>query len=133
MSEEKVYQFNEYVLGYDKGSKDRSCLTISKILNDNMYVMASLYDGSADVISLMLDNLQEEIKRLNKRIEDLNTINEEHRILNGMIRKQLQQKENIIKEAREYIDHYAIENEDYSKIYSVEEEDLIDILDKENK
>ena len=47
---------------------------------------------------------QEEIKRLNKRMEDLNTINEEHQILNGMIRKELQQKENIIKEAREYIE-----------------------------
>ena len=47
---------------------------------------------------------QEEIKRLNKRIEDLNTINEEHQILNGMIRKELQQKENIIKEAKEYIE-----------------------------
>lgn len=63
MNEEKVYQFNEYVLGYDKGYNDRSCLIISKILNDNMYVMSSLYDGSADVISLMLDNLQEEIRQ----------------------------------------------------------------------
>ena len=63
MSEEKLYQFNEYVLGYDKGHNDRSCLTISKIQNDNMYVMSSLYDGSADVISLMLDSLQEELRQ----------------------------------------------------------------------
>lgn len=72
MSEEKLYQFNEYVLGYDKGHNDRSCLTISKIQNDNMYVMSSLYDGSADVISLMLDSLQEELiqtKLLNEKYQ----------------------------------------------------------------
>ena len=53
--EEKIYQFNEYVLGYDKGRNDRSCLTISKIQNGNMYVMSSLYDGSAEIISTILD------------------------------------------------------------------------------
>ena len=63
MSEEKLYQFNEYVLSYDKGHNDRSCLTISKIQNDNMYVMSSLYDGSADVINLMLNSLQEELRQ----------------------------------------------------------------------
>ena len=63
MNEEKLYQFNEYVLGYDKGHNDRSCLTISKIQNNNIYVMSSLYDGSADVISLMLDSLQEELRQ----------------------------------------------------------------------
>ena len=60
--DEKVYQFNEYILGYDKGLNDRSCLTISKMQNDNMYVMGSLYDGSAYIISLMLDSLQEKIE-----------------------------------------------------------------------
>ena len=63
MNKEKLYQFNEYVLGYDKGHNDRSCLTISKIQNNNIYVMSSLYDGSADIISLMLDSLQEELRQ----------------------------------------------------------------------
>lgn len=63
MSDEKVYQFNEYVLGYDKGLNDRSCLTISKMQNGNIYVMSSLYDGSADIISNILDNLQQELER----------------------------------------------------------------------
>lgn len=67
---EKVYQFNEYVLGYDKGHhNDRSSLTISKIQNGNMYVMCSLYDGSADVINMMLDNLQNEIDSLKDQVE----------------------------------------------------------------
>lgn len=37
----------------------------------------------------------------------------------------------IIKEVRECINHYAIENEDYSKIYNDEEKELLEILDKE--
>ena len=47
---------------------------------------------------------EDEIERLKERIEDLNTINEEHQILNGELRKELQEKENIIKEVREYIE-----------------------------
>lgn len=70
--EEKIYQFNEYVLGYDKGRNDRSCLTISKVQNGNIYVMSSLLDGSADVISTMLDGLQEELKEKDKEIDNLN-------------------------------------------------------------
>ena len=76
---DKVYTYNEYILSYDYGGEnDRSCMIISKILNGNLYVMAELYDGSADVISIMLDSLLQE----------------------------LQQKENIIKEVREYITSY---------------------------
>ena len=65
MSEEKVYTFNEYVLGYDSGrDNDRSCLTISKILNNNIYVMSTLYDESAEVISTTLDYLQQKVEQL---------------------------------------------------------------------
>ena len=75
MSEEKVYTFNEYVLGYDSGrNNDRSCLTISKILNDNMYVMSTLYDGSAEVISTILDSLQQKVEQLEKENKKLNNI-----------------------------------------------------------
>lgn len=70
---EKVYQFNEYVLEYDKGHNDRSCLIISKIQNENIYVMSSLYDGSADVISIMLDSFQQEISSLNNIIDEKDT------------------------------------------------------------
>lgn len=101
MSEEKIYQFNEYVLGYDKGENDRSALTISKVLNGNMYVMATLTDGSADVISLMLDELN----------------------------KELQQKESIIKEVREYAsgDLRLYDNESIEFEISTK---LLEILDK---
>ena len=68
-----------------------------------------------------------EIERLNKRIEDLNTINEEHKTLNGMIRKELQQKENIIKEVREYIEDNST---DKYLLKSFDIDVLLEILDK---
>lgn len=74
MYEEKIYTFNEYILGYEKGNNDRSCLTISKIINDDMYVMSSLYDGSADVISMILDNLQQENQQLKERLKQKEAI-----------------------------------------------------------
>ena len=61
-------------------------------------------------------------------IERLKNINEEHRILNGELRKELQEKENIIKEVREYIEtlnEYGIGKN--------AKKELLEILDKENK
>lgn len=69
--EEKIYNFNEYVLGYDKGRNDKSCLTISKIQNGNMYVMSSLYDESAEIISTILDNFQQELDKYKNIIDEL--------------------------------------------------------------
>ena len=97
---EKIYQFNEYILGYDKGLNDRSCLTISKIQNGNMYVMSSLYDGSAEVLSLMLDNLQSEIKKLNiqlnkadnKNLELLELINKNYDIIENKDIKEIEER-----------------------------------------
>lgn len=73
--DEKIYQFNEYVLGYDKGENDRSALTISKMQNGNIYVMTTLTDGSADIITMMLDNLQNEIKKLNVQLNQADNKN----------------------------------------------------------
>lgn len=73
MNDEKVYKFNEYCLCYDKGYNDRSCLQIIKVQGDltntKIYVMGGLYDESADVISMMLDNLQNEIDSLKDQVE----------------------------------------------------------------
>lgn len=44
--------------------------------------------------------------------------------------KEIERLHSIIKETRECINHYAIENEDYSKIYNDEEKELLEILDK---
>jgi arsenate reductase-like glutaredoxin family protein len=44
--------------------------------------------------------------------------------------EEIERLNSIIKEVRECINHYAIENEDYSKIYNDEEKELLEILDK---
>ncbi len=73
MDSEKVYKFNEYCLCYDKGHKDRSCLQIIKVQGDltntKIYVMGGVYDESADVISMILDNLENEIDSLKDQVE----------------------------------------------------------------
>lgn len=75
-----------------------------------------------------------EIERLNKRIEDLKIINEEHQILNRMIRKELQQKENIIKEVREYIEEKEKDDDNWIDYELCIEPIVIKkILEKENK
>ena len=43
---------------------------------------------------------------------------------------EIERLNNIIKEVRECINHYAIEDEDYSKIYNDEEKTILEILDK---
>lgn len=56
-------------------------------------------DGLTQVKELK-DKMHEqyiEIQELNKRAEDLKTINEEHQILNGMLRKENDRLNNIIK------------------------------------
>ena len=117
MSEEDRNNFKTYMVK----EKDFTDLII-KDKEDNYYYSA-----------IYVNELQQEIERLNKRIEDLNIINEEHKILNGMIRKELQQKENIIKEVREYIEeHIRIDDEypDYMEMLLEEYKELLEILDK---
>lgn len=103
MSEEKTYQFNNYVIGYDKGFKDRSCLTICDKQGDTLYVIDTLYDESANVMSKLLDSLQ----------------------------NQLQQKENIIKEVREYIEEKKYSFCDDYDLRCEDIQDILKILDKE--
>jgi archaellum component FlaC len=102
-------------------------------VNKTEYIgkLNALYVGEKNCLEELItiyDEKDKEIERLKERIEDLNTINGEHQILNGMIRKELQQKESIIKEAREKIDNTTINCEGVA-------EDLVcyiyEILDKE--
>lgn len=129
MNEEEIYTFNEYILVYEKGNNDRSCLTISKIINDDMYVMSSLYDGSADVISMILDNLQQENKKLkeqycertdcsgrlgnSKKVEELEQENQNLKENNLAMQEEmartwakLDKKEDIINKAKDLIESY---------------------------
>ena len=49
-------------------------------------------------LETLYKNQEQEIKRLKERIEDLNIINEEHRILNGKLRVENNRVNNIINE-----------------------------------
>lgn len=75
---EKIYQFNEYILSYDKGENDRSCLIISKCLLDKIYIMAELYDGSAELISTILDSLQQQVKKQKEAIDKAIEYSDKH-------------------------------------------------------
>lgn len=90
------------------------------------------------MLEKQLKEKNKEIEKLKERIKDLNTINEEHQILNGIIRKELQQKENIIKEVRECIEkeYVQMKNKEYNLSWNNLEyiiKELLEILDKENK
>lgn len=69
---------------------------------DKIEVNMNVYD-----IPILVEALEE----ANKEIERLKNINEEHRILNGELRKELQEKESIIKEVREYITYWHYRND----------------------
>lgn len=63
-------------------------------------------DGLTQVKELK-DKIHEqyiEIQELNKRVEDLKTINEEHQILNGMLRKENDRLNNIINEFERWLE-----------------------------
>ena len=65
-----------------------------------------------------------------EEIERLKNINEEHRILNGKLRKELQEKESIIKEVREYIKQTGQYLEDIKRFkVDVLEPDYLNILE----
>ena len=71
MSEEKIYTFNNYVLSYDCGQGDESCLLISKIKDNKIYLLAELHNESASLISTMLDNLQQEHQQLKSVLNEV--------------------------------------------------------------
>lgn len=89
MNNEKVYQFDNYILGYDSGLKDRSCLTLCKIENENYYVLTSLYDESANLISSMLDEFQKQNKIKDKKLDAIKFYIEQSDIKNMLWGKEI--------------------------------------------
>ena len=91
---------------------------------------------STEEIKLGMKKLtgNEIVKKMWDKLDD-----EEQGFINVMIDRDNKQNEeierlkSIIKEVRECINDFAIEEEDYSKIYSVEERAILKILDNENK
>lgn len=92
------------------------------------------YTNEKGEIKTENEQLKEWLVIANKENERLK---EEYMILQNASDKVEEEKDNeierlhsIIKEVRECINHYAIEDEDYSKIYNDEEKTILEILDK---
>lgn len=79
--------------------------------------------------TLCVDEEQELIDEIERLNNDIKALFKE----NSNKEKVIIAQDNIIKEVRECINRYAIENEDYSKIYNNEEKELLGILDKVDK
>ena len=77
--------------------------------------------------------IEKQSKEIERLTELCNKYEEEHKTTFETWQKDIKENEllhSIIKEVRECINHYAIEEEDYSKIYNQEEQELLNILDK---
>ena len=107
MIKEKAYKYKNYQISYDEGLKDRSALVIGIKEKDTLYIIGELYDESANAVIKILDDLESQIK----------------------------QKENIIKEVREYIEQLLeYKKEDYYKGISLDYvERILDILEGDLK
>lgn len=86
-------------------------------------------DLCIDDLILDYTMLYEEYLQQKEEIKRLKNINEEHRILNGELRKELQQKDNIIKEVREYIEENWISQKDTDNYRFDDAELIIEISD----
>jgi hypothetical protein len=120
-------KYKLFIRQYDITTNDYKVREEIVETNDIYHEIGKIYSTAFAEIKRIDYKKIDETKELEQEIERLNNINEEHRILNGELRKELQQKENIIKEAREYIN----ENEDYFYNYPlVSRERLLEILNK---
>ena len=78
MNEEYIYDIGKYTIGVDKGGKDEVALSIAKIENEDLYVLGSYYGENAECIDLIIKE-------------------------NKQLKEKLQQKEDIINKAKEFI------------------------------
>ena len=81
----------------------------NSVFNDEDYMAYMVLD--------YITNLQEENKYLNNEINNITDY-----------ARDLEDYKSRNEKAIEYIEHYAIEDEDYSRIYSIEERELLQIL-----
>lgn len=71
MSEEKQYQFKNYVIGYDKDIRDKSAFTICEKKEEYLLVIGTLYDKSADILDEWLEHLHLENEKLQNIIKEV--------------------------------------------------------------
>ena len=71
MYEEKIYKYGDYVVSYVSDGWDSGCLTISKIQNDNMYVIGEIAGGIAEIIDFILDSVEDEISKYESKLDKI--------------------------------------------------------------
>lgn len=71
MYEEKIYKYGDYVVRYVSDGWDSGCLTISKIQNDNMYVIGEITGGIAEIIDFILDSVEDEISKYESKLDKI--------------------------------------------------------------
>lgn len=126
MNEEYIYDIGKYTIGVDKNGEDGIGLTVA-IINDNgeIHLLGNCYGDNARCIDLLIKE-NEQLKENNLAMQE------------EMARTwaKLEQKEDIIKKAKEFIEKH---NETIGKLYfkcsnmyllSEIREDLLKILDK---
>ena len=80
MYEEKTYKYGDYVASYVSDGWDSGCLTISKIQNDNMYVIGEITGGIAEIIDFILDSVEDEISKYESKLDKIKEIIKKDRV-----------------------------------------------------
>ena len=125
MNEEYTYDIGKYTIGVDKNGEDGIGLTVA-IINDNgeIHILGNCYGDNARCIDLLIKE--------NKQLKENNQAMQEEMARTWA---KLQQKEDIINKAKEYIKENTV-GKKYGEEYYIDEFDrfaipsgLIEILD----
>lgn len=71
MYEEKTYKYGDYVVSYVSDGWDSGCLTISKIQNNDLYVIGETTGGIAEIIDFILDSVEDEISKYESKLDKI--------------------------------------------------------------
>ena len=129
MNEEYIYDIGKYTIGVDKNGEDGIGLTVA-IINDNgeIHFLGNCYGDNARCIDLLIKE-NEQLKENNLAMQE------------DMARTwaKLQQKEDIINKAKEYIKENTV-GKKYGEEYYIDEFDrfaspnkLLEILDNKGE
>ena len=84
MIEEKTYKYGDYVVSYVSDGWDSGYLTISKIQNDNIYVIGEITGGIAEIIDFILDSVEDEISKYESKLDKIKEYIKEKDLTNNM-------------------------------------------------
>lgn len=135
MIKEKSYKYKNYQISYDEGLKDRSALMIGVKEKDTLYITGELYDESAHMVIEILNNLENENKRLHTIIKEVRelAIIKKTRVENepDYSKSYLEGYENAIQ--TQHLTHSGVMLETIKSTIKVTCDDFLEILDKEKE